>query len=325
MTSITADTTITSFLEKLLKDIDARDQGAAILSGNEILKEFGIENKELSENLSVEVQGFCQNYFFIYLELLHLADSKFIEIVSSPDATKESYEENKKFFLEAIQKIPESLLKYLIEKNNKKWIPQKFSDDDIKKVLDQLVKNLNKISSNLSDHIRTVFGAAEDRIANRVLEYLALNPENKNDQLLIYNVAQVIHNWVEEKGAIIDERVKLLGTQLTSESKSPSSSIKIQPLESKDLSDLIVRHYLFLPAFISRAQTIPSILLIASLQELLKDRNNFELNLKFNQYCYDVAPHELDKFAKIIDRANRMVFAIQQLVNFEGQSYKVNS
>jgi hypothetical protein len=284
--------------------------------GAEIFAAFNIDMSLLSKNLTGNDAGFCQTYFITYLQLLHMTDQNFLRAASQPNVDAKALKHD---FLKLIEEIPAALLQYLFEKKeNRQFYSQKDKTPDqaYLSILPTLLANLSLINLQLPDEIKKVFDAEEDKIKSAFLANLsAVDTESEK---FSGEMARSIHRWIEEKDSRFDEYIRHFASRLN-ENKSAEQTTVV-PLDEAELGTIVFakKSMSFIPAFLTKAREMPSLLLLIELLDKAKELNQKNLEQKIVEFFYKNPfglQESIKKFTQIIEDANILIFSIQQLLN----------
>lgn len=293
------------------------DPGNIEIGGLQLFQEFdiqpgmlteGFDNKEL--NFPDFFKGVMQRYFFSYMAALHLADTYFIEEVSNPNA---DYEASKTKFLNMIQELPEELLKHFLERHDHalKNIPCDLSQEELyelgKKGFNIITKNGHDFyNSNILEYIDKAFERTKKTISQEIATFLQLEKNNPAHHQVSLALGEQIQSYVEGEESLQQAYIKAICDFL-------SGTYTLNDLPQEEQQGLEPRHSLFCPHYRQGGKKTAPVIYTAMLFEVFLPIANDLANNRFSEYIHSGAFNHLNYFRKHLDKANRLVFALDQL------------
>jgi hypothetical protein len=239
-----------------------------------------------------------------------MTDQNFLRAASQPNVDAKALKHD---FLKLIEEIPAALLQYLFEKKeNRQFYSQKDKTPDqaYLSILPTLLANLSLINLQLPDEIKKVFDAEEDKIKSAFLANLsAVDTESEK---FSGEMARSIHRWIEEKDSRFDEYIRHFASRLN-ENKSAEQTTVV-PLDEAELGTIVFakKSMSFIPAFLTKAREMPSLLLLIELLDKAKELNQKNLEQKIVEFFYKNPfglQESIKKFTQIIEDANILIFS----------------
>lgn len=293
------------------------DPGTIEISGLKLFQEFEISPSVLTEGFDSKehrfpdyFKGVMQRYFFSYMAALHLADTYFIEEVSRPDV---DYETSKNKFLTMIQELPETLLKNFFKRNDHalKNIPCNLSQEELfdigKKAFDVITKNGHDFyNTKILEHVDSAFQKTKNHIEKEVKEFFNLDENKPSHKQVVISLGEQLQTYLESEEGLHQDHVKAICQFL-------SGAYTVVELPAEQQSNLEEKTGLFCPQYHHAGKSTLPIIYRAMLFEIFLPLEKDLPAQSFCKYVGSIGIEHLAGFRKHLDKANRLVFALDQL------------
>jgi hypothetical protein len=255
-------------------------------------------------------QGVMQRYFFSYMAALHLSDQIFIQQVSKPGV---DYDTLKTKFLSMIQQLPESLLEEFFKRNNHalKNIP---SDLSYEQLLELGKKGFNIITKNGHDFynekilqcIEKAFEFNKNHISKDLQDFFKLDPSKQSHQQVLRSLGEQIQSYIENEESLQQQNIKVICQFLS----GPYTIIEVPAEQQAQLEQKVS---LFCPHYSYQSSKTVPILLQMMIRDCFMPISQEIDPVTLCQYTNSLAGTHLQDFRNHTDKANRLVFALDQL------------
>jgi len=297
--------------------------------GQELLQGFDINFSDLTSGLNdmpACMHGALQIYFFLYLWGLKSIDDQFIHAVSQDSAADpQAYEKIKNHFLGVIHALPVDMIAVFVQyynekiqslekKNIKSQEGQTLKEEDFSLSVIQLITNVKAMmEGSLQPNIEKRFEKEKDFLLKGLSKALNMAESDETLQDIVKKMNTIYRGWTEDKERRYDEQGRCLMTFLTA--SVTSDAHVIEPISDDIFMEIVNRPHGFMPQYDDRSQTgrLP-LQMIVEIQKIMHDVPILTEEQKNRLLMQQpLCAKTLKIYIDILDQANRLVFAIQQL------------